>query len=530
MLYDLTVSERANKSALLLVNERYSTQLAPFVKNSKARLTYVQADLQRIIEAVCEETGADPEWVTERFSVIAPVLEKSPAKHEDLTNPDPNSPYATNLDPDSQVGREGILEADVTDRGEVPGAGLAESMTPGARVDLNDETADPKGETEVDYKTTNLKEAMTARDFVAIAGILAQNNADENLINSFADMLQGTNPLFDRDRFIAAAQGSPLSGRDAPRMMSCFRCGTDLAKTSSSTVCETCTQELTKLAVPAPPGTDGSNGIGAGAPAPGLQEEFAPPANPNVPYVCQLCGREGNREEILTHINREHADVLNKQQQDMSTENMGQDDLGVTGGKTADVPRNEDAAEVQPLPENPGDKFDDYVQKLAETAAARKFSQLTDEDIHSIASQVGQSPDDVKNSVKCVAVFGDQVAVNGQLGGDPAPPEGYEEISVQGLSGQQPSHDALVPTDLILTAVADQMNMSKDLAYNMVKDKYGADLPDKYHASVGGQVHYYLPTDMAGNQQQQQQNPQVGPTAPPAPVAQPQQQPQQPMQ
>jgi len=588
-MYDLTASEKANKIALLLVHERYSKQLAPFVKNSKTRYDYVQDTVAKIINEICKETGADVDWVTDRFSALDAVLvDNKNVKHEELDSK-PDGPYTTN----SEATIEGIKSTDVADRGDVPGAGREEALKADATQDLNEETASETGETEVDNKTAALlKEAMTSRDFRLIAGILAQTGADQNMIEAFAQALGQTNPMFDYERFVAAAQGSPMSGRDAPgyRPYSCFRCGDELDETvKNSKVCLSCNHELLKLALPQPDGTDGTMGIGAGAEGPGVQE-LPQPVNPNIPYACKICGAEGEQEEILAHINRDHADVLQRQQE-MSTDNMGQDNLGVTAplastkelpvplqgtlgwekwpsnnellqrvaellethpeiatelealiqqlgitptAKTADVPQPTDqSAEVQPLPENPGDRFDEYVQRLAETAAARKFSQLTDEDIHSISSQIAQSPDDIKNAIKIVAVFGDQVGVNGQLGGDPSAPEGYEEVPAQGLSGQQNTHDALVPTDLILQQVASDLNMSPDLAYNMVKDKYGADLPDKYHASISGQVHYYLPSGMAMNQQQPQ-NPEVGPAAPPAsqlqPMQQPMQQPQKPMQ
>lgn len=539
-MYDLTANERANKSALLVLQQRYSTKLAPFVKNSKARLTYVESDITKMIEDVCAEVGADEEYVTSRFNdflaaILAPVL-KNPgnAKREPLEQPDRDAPYATNLSPNSEEGREGIVEADPLDRGEVAGAGRAEALEPDARVDLNAETAEEGGPTEVEHVTSALlKEAMTARDFRLIAGILAQTGATPEQVEAFADALASTNAMFDRERFIAAAGGSPMTGRDAPNYRmnsSCFRCGKATEKTASlSPVCAECNEELLKVAYPSNlPGTDTSLGTGAGAPEPGVQE--APTANPNLPYACTLCGREGNADEIRDHINRDHADVLQRQQQ-LSPDNMGQDNLGVpqqySSWRIADVPRADDAAQVEPLPENPGDRFDEYVQKLAETAAARKFSQVSDEDIHSIASQLGAAPDDVRNSLICTAVFGENVAVNGELGQDPTPPEGYEEISASGLAGQQPTHDAVVPTDLVVSSVADEMNMSVDLAYNMIKDKYGADLPDKYHASISGQVHYYLPTDLAGNQQPQEDPSQTGPAAPPAPQVQ--QTPQRPL-
>lgn len=61
-----------------------------------------------------------------------------------------------------------------------------------------------------------LKEALTARDFVAIAHILATapGGPDPQLAEHFAQYLANTNPAFDYERFIAAAGGTPQTGRD----------------------------------------------------------------------------------------------------------------------------------------------------------------------------------------------------------------------------------------------------------------------------------------------------------------------------
>ena len=58
---------------------------------------------------------------------------------------------------------------------------------------------------------------MTSRDFRAIAAILADNGATSDMVRAFADLLAGTNPRFDRDRFTAAATGYPQTAGDKPR-------------------------------------------------------------------------------------------------------------------------------------------------------------------------------------------------------------------------------------------------------------------------------------------------------------------------
>jgi len=58
---------------------------------------------------------------------------------------------------------------------------------------------------------------MTSRDFRAIASVLADNGADDDLVWAFAEFLALTNPRFDRARFLAAATGSALTPGDNPR-------------------------------------------------------------------------------------------------------------------------------------------------------------------------------------------------------------------------------------------------------------------------------------------------------------------------
>ena len=58
---------------------------------------------------------------------------------------------------------------------------------------------------------------MTSRDFRAIAGVLADNGADDDLVWAFAEFLALTNQRFDRRRFLAAATGHAPTPGDTPR-------------------------------------------------------------------------------------------------------------------------------------------------------------------------------------------------------------------------------------------------------------------------------------------------------------------------
>jgi hypothetical protein len=85
---------------------------------------------------------------------------------------------------------------------------------------LDDEEKNDKDASEPEWreniKDSAIKEAFTAKDFVLLADAISKApGTSPQLAEHFADTLAQTNPRFDRERFIAAASGSPLSGRDA---------------------------------------------------------------------------------------------------------------------------------------------------------------------------------------------------------------------------------------------------------------------------------------------------------------------------
>lgn len=54
------------------------------------------------------------------------------------------------------------------------------------------------------------------RHYKLLADIIAKLPEDSKatLANIFADSLKGTNPRYNRERFVAAAMGTPSNGRD----------------------------------------------------------------------------------------------------------------------------------------------------------------------------------------------------------------------------------------------------------------------------------------------------------------------------
>jgi hypothetical protein len=215
-------------------------------------------------------------------------------------------------------------------------------------------------------------------------------------------------------------------------------------------------------------------------------------------------------DEGVRRLNAVEADI-NDPAADVPPETVDlgddtKDDPGVQEDKPIDV---------DPQDDTPADKFDTYVQDLANHAAARQFSIPDETEIQQIAQQYGLDEDQVRQSLVARATFGDFTATNGDFNGDV---DNSNYVEITDLGGQVNSHEALVPVEIAVQKVAEDMNMEPNLVYNMVKDRYGADLPDKYHASVSGEHHFYLPKDLVGNQDQPQAqpyDPHVGPTPQP---------------
>ena len=69
----------------------------------------------------------------------------------------------------------------------------------------------PRGAEGVRAATGTKAPKLTAQDFRAISGVLATVD-DPELVNTFANALEMTNPNFDRVRFVQAARGGPEGG------------------------------------------------------------------------------------------------------------------------------------------------------------------------------------------------------------------------------------------------------------------------------------------------------------------------------
>jgi hypothetical protein len=290
----------------------------------------------------------------------------------------------------------------------------------------------------------------------------------------------------------------------------CARCQHE----TTDLVCEKCTGELKSLAYM-------DMGDGEGHSAEYMQDEFLnntdfdrPGESQGTPFRCTICGNEeSSREAAIAHVEDDHADVLQRQQEEAVPE---QEPAYASTKEAID----QDPAEVAPLPQSPADRFEEYVNDLANRAAAQQFSAVDDATIHSLASQLGADEDEVRASLHTVSIFGNYVGSNGQLVDESFTPEGYQEVGVEGVGGRVAAREALVPTDMVISKVAEEMNMEQDLAYDYIRDKYGDDLPTTYHASVQGELHFYLPAELAVAAQQEQMSsqpmdPNAGPSLAP---------------
>jgi hypothetical protein len=230
-----------------------------------------------------------------------------------------------------------------------------------------------------------------------------------------------------------------------------------------------------------------------------LGQQSMRPIDENAPMQCQFCEKngshfEGNRLQVLDHINQMHQQDL---QNERDQYNGAPAAPSVQASKEA-APELDEAI-VEPLPQAPGDMFNDKAKDLANRAAAIQFSTLDEEKLTALASQVGLTPDEIRDQVQVVAIFDNYVGVNGQLTQSaPQAPEGYAEVSAENVYNT--AQEAQVPTDIVTSKIAEQTGMEQDLAYNMIKDSYGGvDLDEVTKIPVQGEYRFYLPAQLAMN-------------------------------
>lgn len=262
---------------------------------------------------------------------------------------------------------------------------------------------------------------------------------------------------------------------------SCFRCGGEIeplvAKVSS--VCVTCTADL-------------RNKVGLAPTAINPSSPYTVPVDPNARVECTYCmarGQhfEGTQDEVNQHISSAHQQELMHQHLMPAAKQAAPGDSAATEPVQADEGLSNES--------NPSHHFDDVIQEMADRAAAQQFSKIDDEEAQAIAQRYGLDPEQVKENVIVTATFGDYTAQNGELT-DQTVPDDHTEVELEGMGGRIEAHDAQVPVQLAVDKVAQDLQMKPDLVYNELRDSYGADLGDQYHASVSGEHRFYLPNNM----------------------------------
>lgn len=455
------LTERSNRAALILANERYHEQLKPWVRASAIRLAYVEKDIERIVFESVEETGGNFDYVLTRFK-------------EKLAEEVENTPRGKGNEENPVLVEQGVKRDDPLNKGGVDGLGLEEALKP---------------------------EDQTSED-------LGKSRGPGTQFPLLQDAVGDTDKGLPEWKF---QQASNL--KDASTWPECYRCSKKLnpVYAAVSPVCRACTQVLSDSYTTPHDLEDSDHNQQPAA----IQTEPLDSAL----FQCSVCrdaGQlvKGTHDELLAHVRDSHQDVLDKENEES--------ELALHANKLADVPEDKsDIAEVQPTEDQPADRFDDLIQDLADRAAAEQFSSPSEEEINQLAGQYQADAETIRNSIYATAMFGKYTGVNGTIGQEVGVPQNYTEITAGDFGGQVKPQEALVPTNLVVQKVADEMGMEPDLVYNMVRDRYGADLPDKYHASVSGEHHFYLPQEIAANQQQAQQPPQQQAPAPPVQQQQP---------
>lgn len=269
----------------------------------------------------------------------------------------------------------------------------------------------------------------------------------------------------------------------------CFRC--EASVEGEAVVCEACENELHALAL---------EKVAADFTQP---EAPMDPANPNMLMQCAVCKTfQGTREQVQQHAMAVHQQEMRELQQQ-----EGQ----LASIKEAEVPGEDEDIEVPPTDKTPTARFENIAQQIANREAARQFSAASDDEIRAIAERYEVDEDTIRESLVVTATFGEFSAANGNLEGEVSPPEGLGEVDMDELGGVVEAREALVPVNIVVTKVADEMNMEEDLVYNMVRDHHGGVDLDTFHASVTGEHHFYLPLELIER----------APAPPETPLAQP---------
>lgn len=216
----------AHRQAAAVVQKRVSDRIGGYLRlaktteDRKARLDFVSDDIRQIVADVAEEFGADQDKLLEAID--------EHLKGDGVTNLDEDldsAPSAVGHGKQAAGHKDGCECGFCKNKGSFGKKDKDEDKASEEEVTkvkgiLDDEEKNDKDASEPEWrdniKDAAIREALTAKDFVLLADAISKApGTSPQLAEHFADTLAQTNPRFDRERFIAAASGSPLSGRDA---------------------------------------------------------------------------------------------------------------------------------------------------------------------------------------------------------------------------------------------------------------------------------------------------------------------------
>jgi hypothetical protein len=309
--------------------------------------------------------------------------------------------------------------------------------------------------------------------------------------------------------------------------LSCVRCSTK----TSSVVCDSCNNDLIKKA-------DALNGPQQVSP---IQPQNAPPALPanfcptcgaqvNIPGTtgsCSNCGTQLGTQQVnppaSAQIGQPAAPTgtpgiggvmqntfmpqASKKVAQMPGEDIPQAAApGLSQPTPAPMPTapkpGEDVEVGQGLTDTPRERFNDVTENLANRAAAKQFSIASDEIIQAIAQQTGVDPEQVRSALQVEARFGEEVAINGNLGGQ-IDPEAFTEITLDNHSPEIEGQQAQVPLQMAINTVSQELGTDPDFLLKQIVDSFGGQqLPEEYTVPLTGSHKFYLPIELAGAQQQ----------------------------
>jgi hypothetical protein len=551
----------ANKTGVLLARTRFNEQIRPFIKGSKERLAFVDTEIERIVAECALEAGADLEYVNGHLRAIiadevavtkpqSTPLEFSPEEQKEGTPPPKWDPAKVNPEPNAVtdvMDHEPVLEdearnadaqLDLNENTQKssefdPDTGYGEQRAVDEGKDPGPDFDDPSLGVDVErfkqelatMSTDELHELLNsgklnvgAEEFVVQEIEVRGEDHDHNMY----DRYPRNEPAWKDDKGRSLYEGSVVQATsveeagdllDKATWKQCFSCENKLnpIEAQVSPVCSDCNAELTgKKKVVSQP-----SGYTQPTQAPSVQAPpTAPSQSPQQLVKCNICDQTFPADQMQQHMQDYANDP--KHQQAAQTMQMApgyqvarvaQDDPASATSPSTSLP--DEPVKVDDDRNDPVDNFDEIVQDLADKAAAKQFSTPDKDIIQTIAEQNGVDPAEVQRHLVCVTTFGNYSASNGEVGDAIPNTEGLTEVDPTGDGGRIEAHEALVPVDLAVRRVAEQNRMSPEDIYATLRDSFGDDLSDKYHASVSGERRYFLPSNLVNTSEEtQQQQPQ----------------------